>query len=448
MSAPIAYGIDFGTSNSSISVAYPDRVELVEVGTAIPEVLPSIVYLHRNGQRAAGEDAVQQYLITGSMKTRCSRCDLVDHQLMDSRCKQYRPGSGCLDSRLPVSLKSELAQKDFVSTHSWAVDFTLADLVAVVLKELKERADRQCGADIRRVVLGHPVAFVGAEGPDYAVRQRIAEDRLRDAAQEAGFEEVVLLEEPAAAVMDEQLESGLAMAVDFGGGTFDVAVIRFSPEGGEVVALTGADMGGELFDRVLFEAKIAPVLGLSDAFTDAQGNRRNVPKWFQGRLLSLGDAMHLLSDPAVPGLIRDYMLLNEGKGMALVDNILHGGQTYNFYKAVENLKIALSSQDEAMLDFHRPGIDISLSVSRAEFELLIHPYIEAVMVQVRKALDIANAEADDVDIVLRTGGSSSIPSFVARLEELFGAEKVAERPVFSTVATGLGGYAQQLEWAS
>src|SRR5688572_17843096 len=99
MNGPIAYGIDFGTSNSSISIAYPDRVELVNVGIAIPEVLPSIVYLHRNGQRAAGEDAVQQFLVTGSAKTRCSRCDLVDHDLMDSRCKQHRIGQGCQDSR-------------------------------------------------------------------------------------------------------------------------------------------------------------------------------------------------------------------------------------------------------------------------------------------------------------------------------------------------------------
>lgn len=448
MSEPIAYGIDFGTSNSSISIAYPDRVELVNVGTAIPEVLPSIVYLHRNGQRAAGEDAVQQFLVTGSAKTRCSRCDLVDHDLFDSRCKQHRVGQGCQDSRLPVSLKSELAQKDFVSTHSWATDFTLPDLVSIVLKELKRRADRTCGADIRRVVLGHPVAFVGAEGHDFEIRQRTAEDRLRDAAELAGFEEVVLLEEPAAAVMDEQLESGLAMAVDFGGGTFDVAVIRFSPEGGDVVALTGADIGGELFDRVLFESKIAPALGISDTVLDARGKQRPVPKWFQNSLLSLGDAMHLLSDPAVPGLIKEYSALRGGEGMAMVDNILHGGQTYNFYKEVEKLKIALSSRDEATLDFHRPGIDISVSVTRRDFEALIDHYLDAAMLQVRKALDVAGVEADQVDIVLRTGGSSSIPSFVSRLEDLFGSGKVAQRPAFSTVATGLGGYAQMMEWAS
>lgn len=447
MNSPLAYGIDFGTSNSSISIAYPDRVELVDVGTANPEILPSIVYLHRNGQRAAGEDAVQQHLVTGSARTRCSRCELVDHHLGTSACKQHRIGQGCLDSRLPVSLKSELAQTDFVSTHSWAIDFTLPDLVAVVLRELKRRADRICGADVRRVVLGHPVVFVGAEGPEYQTKQGLAQERLKDAATKAGFEEVVLLEEPAAAVMDEQLESGLAMAVDFGGGTFDVALIRFSSEGGEVVALTGADIGGELFDKVLFEAKVAPALGLDGILLDAHGKQRQVPKWFQNRLLSLGDAMHLLSDPSVPGLIKEYLTFQGGQGMEMVDNILHGGQTYNFYKEIEKTKIALSDHPNSVLEFHRPGIDITVPVSRAEFEELISPYLDAAMAQVHKALDDAHVRPEEVDLVLRTGGSSSIPSFVTRLEELFGTIKVVKRPAFSAVAMGLGAFAQ-MEWAS
>lgn len=444
MTAPLGYGIDFGTTNSSISIAYRDRVEVLDVGVAIPEVLPSIVYMHRNGQRAAGEDAVQQYLVTGSARTRCSRCDLVDHDLIISNCQQHRVGQGCLDSRLPVAVKSELAQKEFVSTHSWSIDFTLEDLVAIVLRELKRRADRSCGADIRRVVLGHPVAFVGAEGPDYVLRQQVAEDRLQAAAQKAGFEEVVLLDEPAAAVMDEQLESGLAMAVDFGGGTFDVAVIRFEPDGGEVVALTGADIGGELFDQALFRAKIMPALGFGGG---AGAKEAFIPHWFRNSLLTLGGAMHLLSNPNVPGLLQEFMGREDGRGMTTVFNILYGGQTYNFYKAVEQAKIALSTHSSTVMDFRRPGIDISVPITRSEFEALVAPQMEIALGRVTAALHQAGAEPEDVDVVLRTGGSSSIPSFIDGLENIFGPNKVRERPVFSTVARGLGTYAQ-MEWAS
>jgi hypothetical chaperone protein len=64
---PIAYGIDFGTTNSSIAVAYPGRVEVVPVETgSMAEVLSSIVYLHRDRNRAVGREAVEQFLVTGA----------------------------------------------------------------------------------------------------------------------------------------------------------------------------------------------------------------------------------------------------------------------------------------------------------------------------------------------------------------------------------------------
>jgi len=66
---PLGYGIDFGTSNSSVSVAYPDRVEVIGLGGASARTLPSFVYLHRAGRRAAGDEAVRTFLVSGHEKT-------------------------------------------------------------------------------------------------------------------------------------------------------------------------------------------------------------------------------------------------------------------------------------------------------------------------------------------------------------------------------------------
>ncbi|MGH3231315.1 MAG: Hsp70 family protein, partial [Streptosporangiaceae bacterium] len=171
---PVAYGIDFGTTNSSIAVAYRDRIEVVPVEAMGPrDILPSLIYLHRDRNRAAGQDAIEQFLINGSAKTPCSRCELV-HMIggmRDSNCRQFQPGGRCNDMRLIAGIKSDLSDTGFVSTHSWATDFTLPDLVAVVIRRLKRAADRATGANVRRVVLGHPVAFVGAEGAHYHERQ-------------------------------------------------------------------------------------------------------------------------------------------------------------------------------------------------------------------------------------------------------------------------------------
>ena len=54
-SEPVAYGIDFGTTNSSIAVAYRDRIEVILVETgSTPEILPSIIYLNRDRTERPG----------------------------------------------------------------------------------------------------------------------------------------------------------------------------------------------------------------------------------------------------------------------------------------------------------------------------------------------------------------------------------------------------------
>jgi len=443
-SEPVAYGIDFGTTNSSIAVAYRDRIEVVPVESgSTPEILPSIVYLNRDRNRAAGQEAVEQFLITGSQKTPCGRCSLV-HVInghRESACRQFRPGSSCHNARLISGIKSDLAETDFISTHSWATDFTLTGLVSVIMRRLKIAADRATGANVRRVVLGHPVVFVGAEGRDYKERQSMAEQRLQDAAAQAGFNEVVLLDEPAAALISEDLPEGYALAADFGGGTFDVAVIKFAPDGGDVVALAGVDVGGEQFDRLLFQAKVAPALHLNDDYEVRPGVQRSLPHQFRKRLASLSGLKTLLCDPATASTLAEFRGAREGTRLAVVETILYSGYAYQFYRAVEQAKIELSRAAESVIEFHRPGIDISVPVRRDEFENMISGPMQAVRAEILQAIRDAGIGPQDVSLVLRTGGSSSIPAFVRILEGIFHPSVIQERPVYTTVVDGLARYA-------
>ena len=91
-------------------------------------------------------------------------------------------------------------------------------------------------------------------------------------------------------------------------------------------------------------------------------------------------------------------------------------------------------------------MDLSIPVSREEFEGLIAKPMEIVRREVLKALEIADVSSEDVSLVLRTGGSSGIPTFVRMLEETFGPSVVQERPVYTTVVHGLASYAQEV-WA-
>lgn len=442
--APVAYGIDFGTTNSSIAVAYRDRLDVVPVETGpLDEVLRSIVYLNRDRNRAAGQEAIEQFLVTGSVKTRCGGCELV-YSFQGQRetdCKQYKPGGSCQNARLIAGVKSYLAETDRGETHSWATDFTLSELVAVILRRLKRDADRFTSSDVRRLVLGHPVVFTGAEGKDFHKRQELAEERIQQAASLAGFHEVVLLDEPSAALTGETLPEGIAVATDFGGGTFDVSVVKFGADGGDVLALAGAEIGGEGFDRLLFNAKVAPVLGLDREYEVRPGARRSLPGWLRSRLATLDGLRELLSDRMTASTLSEYRRAPGGEILAPVEGILYEGYAYLFYRAIEEAKIALSTEDFARIDFRRPGIDLSIPIGRDEFEQLIAPSMDTVTECILRALDEAGVDPEQVNLVLRTGGSSSIPAFVRILEELFDPSVIRERPVYTTVVRGLAMHA-------
>ena len=251
---PLGYGIDFGTSNSAVSVAYADRVEVLKM-------LPSFVYLHRSGLRQAGSEGIKTFLTSGHEKTDCWRCPLAPYG-WDPDCRQYRKGGGCNDARLLSGVKHELAKIGFAGTNSWATDFSVSALVSVVLARLKTDADAATGDDCRRLVLGHPVVFAGADRAHLEESEAEAFKRLREAAIEAGFEEVEFMAEPVAAVVGEKEHARVEVAVDFGGGTFDVAVMDSRDAAPRISGTAGVAVGGEILDGVLFETVVGPALGL------------------------------------------------------------------------------------------------------------------------------------------------------------------------------------------
>ncbi len=125
----------------------------------------------------------------------------------------------------------------------------------------------------------------------------------------------------------------------------------------------------------------------------------------------------------------------------MVEAILYGGYAYQFYRAIEQAKIALSSAPESVIDFHRPGIDLSVAVRRDEFEDLISEPMQAVRAEILRAVRDAGVTPENIGLVLRTGGSSSIPAFVQILEDIFDPSVIQERPVYTTVVSGLAMYA-------
>jgi hypothetical chaperone protein len=424
---PVGYGIDFGTSNSAVSIAYADRVEVVPVGPSRSSMtLPSFVYLHRSGRRAAGDRAVKTFLRSGHEKTDCWKCPLAPYG-WDTDCRQYRKGGGCSDARLLSGVKHELAKLGFVGTNSWATDFTVSTLVAVVLKRLKDEADAAAGESVTSVVVGHPVVFAGANPDDPKAAGMEAFRRLEEAARNAGFTDIAFLPEPTAAVIGEASHRGVEIAVDFGGGTFDVAVMDSREGEPRIAGMSGVAVGGEILDGVLFETSVGPALGLD-----------GLPSWLFNELRTASSVRLLMADPGIPSILSRI----GGTEAGLVHALLYDGHAYDFYKAIESAKIALSSSDETELRFAPLGLAVTLR--RSAFESMIRPELDLVGQAITRALEAADVTPKDVGRVLLTGGSAYIPAFRADLAEMFGPDRLEQRDAFTAVVHGLGVRAQQL----
>ena len=425
--APVGYGIDFGTSNSAISVAYADRVEVLALGPSRSAMtLPSFVYLHRGGNRAAGDEAVKTFLKSGHEKTDCWNCALAPYG-WDTDCRQYRKGGGCNDARLLSGVKHDLAKVGFAGTNSWATDFTVGSLVAVVLRRLKNEADAAVSEGARRVVLGHPVVFAGSDPSNRAASHAEALVRLEQAAVEAGFEAVAFLPEPTAAVIGEPTHHGVEVAVDFGGGTFDVAVMDSRDGESHIAGLSGVAVGGEVLDGVLFETTVGPAIGLEV-----------LPNWLFNELRTASSVRLLMADPGIPAILARI----GGKAAELAHSLLYEGYAYDFYKAIEAAKIALSSSEVTELRFSPLGLHLTLR--RSAFESMIRPELDLVRAAIVRALDEARVQATDVERVLLTGGSAYIPAFRDDLARTFGEDRLEQRDAFTAVVHGLGVRAQQL----
>ena len=319
------------------------------------------------------------------------------------------------------------AKLGFAGTNSWATDFSVGSLVAVVLKRLKNEADAAVTASAPRVVIGHPVVFAGSDPSNRAASDAEAFSRLEHAAVEAGFEEVAFLPEPTAAVIGEVTHRGVEIAVDFGGGTFDVAVMDSRTGEQRITGMAGVAVGGEVLEGVLFETIVGPALGLEV-----------LPNWLFNELRTSSSVRLLMADPGIPAILARI----GGTPAELVHALLYQGHAYDFYKAIEAAKIALSSSEMTELTFSPMGLQVT--VHRSAFEAMIRPELDLVRDAIGRALDEAGVEAREVDCVLMTGGSAYIPAFRADLAQTFGEDRLEQRDAFTAVVHGLGVRAQQL----
>jgi hypothetical chaperone protein len=431
-------GLDFGTSNSGVAVYDGQRVHLLPVDphNLMPEIVKTILYITRDDRVYIGQEAVELYYRHNVNRPRryvkkwAGELEYTGAEMYYVRDiyvyeDELKPG------RLLQYIKTALRAGDYRGTQIFDRYYDLGNLITTYLRAIKGRAEAHLGQPITGVTLGRPVKF-----SDDPRKDREAEDTLRAAAHEAGFAQVDFEFEPVAAAMyyETSLDSPQnTLIFDFGGGTLDITIMRLGPLPAHrrVYANAGIGVAGSDFDRAIIQNRLLPHFG--------KGQSDFAPEIVE--LIQAVSDWSALPDWSTPKIQAELeRAIRQGTSPARLQSLkslVFNDLAFSFYNAVESAKIALSSQGAAVIRLQEGDLDLWELYTRYQFEKDIRHYRSQIEDVLLEAVAASGLEPEQIDAVVKTGGSSSIPAFSEMLASIFRPERLTTSDVFNSVTAGL-----------
>ena len=326
----INFGIDLGTTNSAIAKYDNGKITIFKNPVGFKDTIPSVVSF-RKGRILIGEKA-------------------REHVLNNSE-------------NVFSSFKRKMGSDDNYFVKDIDSNTSPIALSAMVLKELMNFAQDQ---NPKSAVVTIPASF-----------DTIQSNATKKAGYEAGFEEIVLLQEPIAACLAYSNSQNIAitdekkwLVYDFGGGTFDIALVNISERDLKVFDHKGNNfLGGVDLDTLIVEKIICPKI-------EKNSNEKNL--W--NKLISNENSDYT----------KFYFEL--------------------LYKA-EEAKKELSLKENTSLEIDTDDLDLvlDLEISRAELESIIQPKFEESYQLMQKLLNDNNLNFNDIERIILVGGTTYIP---------------------------------------
>jgi molecular chaperone DnaK len=361
-SRPRIVGIDLGTTNSLVAWLGAGKPQCIPDANG-DCLLPSIVSIDGAGEPVVG-NAARSLLVTDPGRTVYSVKRLMGRGAADVQDElklfpfRIAPGS---DSVIRLQLGDRT--------------FTPPEISAFILRALKDRAEASLGQQVTQAVITVPAYFNDA--------QRQA---TRDAGRIAGLEVLRLVNEPTAAALAYGLDKrnqGIIAVYDFGGGTFDISILKLHDGIFEVLS-TGGDthLGGDDIDNLLMQVALEDIAS----------------EWGAP-----------LDDPSARQTLR---------------------------RAVIHAKHELSTLPAATVSFEWSGKTYRRELTREVFNRLITPVIDRTLDPCRRAMKDAGVTHEQIDEVVLVGGSTRIPLVREVVERVFRARPHTELDPDKVVALG------------
>jgi Fe-S protein assembly chaperone HscA len=348
-------GIDLGTTNSLVAIV-ENGVPRVLPGRDGSKLVPSIIHFEEGGEVLVGNSAKAR-LIENPKNTVFSIKRFMGKGLEDVR--EDLP-------MLPFDIAGD--SEHVIRLKIFGKEYTPPHLSAFILRELKTNAEAALGEEVVNAVITVPAYFNDA--------QRQA---TKDAGRIAGLDVLRIVNEPTAASLAYGLnerQHGTIAVYDFGGGTFDISILKLSEGIFEVLSTSGdTHLGGDDIDEQLIRL--------------VQSEMGGTP------------------DPSIIPSIR---------------------------KAVIQAKEDLSYADST--DIVLESLKFRRKLTRLEFNTLIAPIVERTLKPCRQAIKDAGLKPDAINEVVMVGGSTRIPLVRERVQELFGRVPHTELNPDEVVALG------------
>ncbi|MDP1556464.1 MAG: Hsp70 family protein, partial [Hyphomonas sp.] len=349
------------------------------------------------------------------------------------------------DCRFIQSFKTFAASPLFVSTVIHNKNWYFEDLLAAYLRRLSERS----GADWpAQVVMGRPVQFAGAQ-PD----EKLAQARYETALKRLGFETIHHVYEPVAAAFfyaQRLSDPATILVADFGGGTSDFSILRFDPRAGKVraqaLAHAGIGIAGDAFDQKIIDHVVSPLLGKGSTFR-SDGKTLPVPAAFYSRFAQWNQLSIMRHTKDYADLVKLAHMADDPRLIEAFIAFLDADAPYLLYRAVAQLKTALSHAEDARFDLEAGRLKLHRKIARAEFEGWIGEDVRAIQATVGEALARANLGEAGIDRVFLTGGTSLVPAVRRMFETRFGEDRVASGGELTSIAHGLALVGQEPDLA-
>jgi molecular chaperone HscA len=358
----VIVGIDLGTTNSLVAYIKDGVAVAIKDQSGKHSLVPSVVHFTHNQQVIVG-DSAKEKLISEPENTIYSVKRLMGKSYKDVQQSEQYFGYQIIDEDTDSLVKIRVKDKFY----------SPIELSALILTELKERAEIHLGQVVSKAVITVPAYFNDA--------QRQA---TRDAGKLAGLDVLRIVNEPTAASLAYGIdkldaETSTIAVYDLGGGTFDISILQIQDGVFEVLSTNGDTfLGGDDFDHAIMNFFI---------------EKNNI------------DTVALRADTSLAQALR---LEAERAKKHLSFNDVYTGQI----------------------------ADYQCAITKIEFEKTIEKLVQKTIDCCKNALKDADLSIDKIDHIVMVGGSTRVPFVKESVSQFFGKKVYDDLNPDEVVALG------------